>query len=253
MSFFGHPCWCDPSPIPLSPNPRRDGSWLVCQRYLQWAHLVLRRTPRIARRSRSISSGDSLTAIVVGWSPTTSPSARTKQSRRLGAGGEGESGGATSARGRAPQRQHHRHDGSPRSREGSRRSPLRLEFIDNEGRGGDIDQLRDDVARRLYKERLLAGRGAAAASSPTRPIGSPVITPVTGGGRGASPEHSRPTSPRSASPRGAAKGPGRSSPRGSVRDGGGGGSRPGSPTRSVCSGACGCSVCGYLLCLCCTD
>ncbi|CBJ33004.1 hypothetical protein Esi_0402_0018 [Ectocarpus siliculosus] len=193
---------------------------------------------------RSISSGDSLTAIVVGWSPTTSPpGARTKQSRRLGAGGEGESGGATSARGRAPQRQHHRHDGSPRSREGSRPSPLRLEFNDNEGRGGDIDQLRDDVARRLYKERLLAGRGAAAASSPTRPIGSPAITPVTGGGRGASPEHSRPTSPRSASPRGATKGPGRSSPRGSVRDGGGGGSRPGSPTRSVCSAASGYTHC----------
>ncbi|CAM9478113.1 unnamed protein product, partial [Ectocarpus sp. 13 AM-2016] len=193
----------------------------------------------VPAESRSISSGDSLTAIVVGWSPTTSPGARTKQSRRLGAGGEGESGGATSARGRAPRRQYHRHDGSPRSREGSRPSPLRLEFNDKEDRGGDIDQLRDDVARRLYKERLLAGRGAAAASSPTRPVGSPAITPVTGGGRGASPEHSRPTSPRSASPRGATKGPGRSSPRGSVRDGGGGGSRPGSPTRSVCSAASG--------------
>ncbi|CAM9280499.1 unnamed protein product [Ectocarpus sp. 4 AP-2014] len=197
----------------------------------------------VPAESRSISSGDSLTAIVVGWSPTTSPGARTKQSRRLGAGGEGESGGATSARGRAPQRRHHRHDGSPRSREGSRPSPLRLTFNDNEGRGGDIDQLRDDVARRLYKERLLAGRGAAAASSPTRPIGSPAITLVTGGGRGASPEHSRPTSPRSASPRGATKGPGRSSPRGSERDGGGGGSRPGSPTRSVCSAASGYTHC----------
>ncbi|CAN0500328.1 unnamed protein product, partial [Ectocarpus sp. 12 AP-2014] len=198
----------------------------------------------VPAESRSISSGDSLTAIVVGWSPTTtSPGARTKQSRRLGAGGEGESGGSTSARGRAPQRQHLRHDGSPRSREGSRPSPLRLEFNDNEGRGGDIDQLRDDVARRLYKERLLAGRGAAAASSPTRPIGSPAITSVTGGGRGASPEHSRPTSPRSASPRGATKGPGRSSPRGSVTDGGGGGSRPGSPTRSVCSAASGYTHC----------
>lgn len=213
------------------------------------------------RGTRSISSGDSLIALVADQqarsarSPSQSPGARPNTAETSGRNHgtfQGDSGvvDAPHRRGRAGQRHDHRrtyHQGSP-SCEGPRpSSPLHLETDNNDhhghghgraGRGGDIDQLREDVARHLYKERLLAGGGAGAASPPTRPIGSPPITPVTGGGRGASPEHSRPTSPRSASPRGAPKGPG-GSPRGDKgREGQweGGGSRPGSPTRSACSG-----------------
>lgn len=98
-------------------------------------------------------------------------------------------------------------------------------------RVNDINQLRDDVARHFFMERQAAGEGIGALSPPSRPPGSPPLTAVTGGGRGASPENSRATSPRSASPRGAVKGPGRSG----ARDGDGG-SRPVSPARSSRSG-----------------
>ncbi|CAM9176459.1 unnamed protein product, partial [Hapterophycus canaliculatus] len=212
---------------------------------------------------RSISSGDSLVAVVVGHaarsapSPSPSPDARPNTAETSGRDrntGEGDRSGSEAPlqRGRAGQHygphetHHHRDHKESRSCERPRPSPLRPGADDHDHghsdkRGGGIEQLREDVARRLYKERLLAGTGAGAASPPTRPIGSAPITPVTGGGRGASPEHSRPTSPRSASPRGAAKGPG-SSPRGHTGGEGGwggGGSRPGSPTRSACSAASG--------------
>ncbi|CAM9768530.1 unnamed protein product, partial [Scytosiphon promiscuus] len=186
---------------------------------------------------RSISSGDSLIALIVGQAARSarSPSPclvvrpTTAETSDLNHGaGEGDRRvtDPPRRRGGAGQRldyhqASHRqwHVKSP-SYEGPRPSPLRLEVDSNdndcgdEGRGGDIDQLREDVARHLYKERLLAGGGAGAASPPTRPIGSAPITPVTGGGRGASPEHSRPTSPR-----------------------------PGSPTRSACSAASGYTHC----------
>lgn len=106
----------------------------------------------------------------------------------------------------------------------------------------EIEQLRGEIARRLFTERRAAGEGIGAYSPPTRPPGSPPLTPLTAGGKGASPEHSRPTSPRSASPRGALKGPGKSG--GICEDkaaevGGrewGGGRTAASPTRSAHSG-----------------
>lgn len=91
----------------------------------------------------------------------------------------------------------------------------------------EIHKLRDDVARQLFLERRAAGEGIGALNPPSKPLGSSPITPVTGGGRGASPENSRVTSPRSASPRGAPKGPGKS-----VERAGGGTPRPESPARS---------------------
>lgn len=112
----------------------------------------------------------------------------------------------------------------------------------------DVDHLRDEVARRLFMERRKAGEGVGAYSPSTRPPGSPPLTPITGGGRGASPESSRATSPRSVSPRGAAKCAGKSGGEErwgtravAVVVGGGGGSRgdslrPPSPAWSTRSG-----------------
>lgn len=96
----------------------------------------------------------------------------------------------------------------------------------------EIEKLRDDVARQFFSERRAAGEGIGAFNPPSKPLGSSPITPVTGGGRGASPENSRVTSPRSASPRGAPKGPGKSVDRAGGESKGARTSRPGSPARS---------------------
>lgn len=96
---------------------------------------------------RSISSGDSLTALVVGRATRRDPSrSRSPGARPAGAGG----GSRTTTddpceRGRAA---HRRQDEGSSPRDGSRPSPLRLDFDGNgnEGRGGGIDQLREDVS-----------------------------------------------------------------------------------------------------------
>ncbi|CAM9642035.1 unnamed protein product, partial [Sphacelaria rigidula] len=104
----------------------------------------------------------------------------------------------------------------------------------------EIDHLRDEVARQFFTERRAAGEGAGAYSPPTRPPSSPPLTPVTGGGRGGSPEHLRAASPRSASPRESPKGAGKTGEvDGEGRRAVGAGSGAASPTRSARSAGSG--------------
>eukprot|EP00904_Undaria_pinnatifida_P005465 jgi/Undpi1/2048/HiC_scaffold_12.g05434.m1 len=188
---------------------------------------------------RSISSGDSLTAIVVPTANGSSHGGHRSSEGFMSTASEADSEGVGGGTGWSGQRRRQEScdPPSPMRSRGSGGSdgycsPFRsISEVDN------IDQLRDQVARQFFKERRAAGEGVGALSPPSRPPGSLPLTPVTSGGRGASPERPEVTSPRSASPKGAVKGPGKLSSTGlSERMSG---SSPPSPTRSAHSATSG--------------